>query len=104
MRYQTKDNDKKYFCMYCLQCFSSADVLNKHIYKENYIVGNGQRSIKTPKEDEQVFSTEKVDRQMPVPFVIYANFKAVIKSIRTIVVLISWFVITMMGTAKIPNI
>lgn len=41
MRYQTKDNDKKYFCMYCLQCFSSAeyclqcfssaDVLNKHI-------------------------------------------------------------------------
>lgn len=31
---QTKHKERKHFCMYCLQCFSSARVLNNH--KENY--------------------------------------------------------------------
>ena len=30
MFYQTKNKNKKYFCMYCLQCFSKENVLEKH--------------------------------------------------------------------------
>ena len=35
---QTKHEHKKYFCMYCLQCFSREDVLTKHI--NNWTVFN----------------------------------------------------------------
>lgn len=41
---QTKHKDKKHFCYYCLQHFSSEDILNKH--KTDCMVINGKQSIK----------------------------------------------------------
>jgi len=38
--------------MYCLQRFSSEDVLNKHT--ENCIVINGKQAIKMPEEGEKI--------------------------------------------------
>ena len=43
---QTKHKERKYFCMHCLQCFSSEDVLNKH--KTECIVINGEQAVKMP--------------------------------------------------------
>ena len=43
---QTKHKERKYFCRYCLQCFSSEKVLTNH--KENFIVINGKQAIKMP--------------------------------------------------------
>ena len=52
MRNQTKHNEKKHFCMYCLQCFSSERVLTNH--KENCIQINGTQSIKMPTKDNNI--------------------------------------------------
>ena len=39
---KTKNKNKKYFCKFCLQCFSSENVLIEH--KENCLVINGKKS------------------------------------------------------------
>ena len=44
---KTKNKNKKYFCKYCLQCFSSDKVLTEH--KENCLVTNGKQNIKLGK-------------------------------------------------------
>ena len=41
---KTKNNNKKHFCRYCLQCFSSEKVLIE--YKETSLEINGKQSIK----------------------------------------------------------
>ena len=45
---QTKHEHRKYFCMYCLQCFSREDVLTEH--KNNCISINGQQAINMPEK------------------------------------------------------
>ena len=47
---QTKHKSKKNFCMNCLQCFSSKEVLDAH--RKDCIVINGKQAIKMPNEDE----------------------------------------------------
>ena len=48
---QTKHKERKHFCMYCLQCFSSERVLNNH--KDNCIQINGTQAIKMPTKDKR---------------------------------------------------
>ena len=75
---QTKHEHKKYFCMNCLQCFSREDVLTEH--KNNCISINGKQAIKMPEKGEQVFFKNH-QKQLPVPFVIYADFEAITEKI-----------------------
>ena len=79
MRNQTKHNEKKHFCMYCLQCFSSERVLTDH--KENCIQINGTQSIKMPTKDNNILKFNGFNKQLPVPFVIYADFEAITEKI-----------------------
>ena len=44
---QSKHKEKKDFCMFCLQCFSSKRVLVKH--KSNCLTINGKQAINMPK-------------------------------------------------------
>ena len=76
---QTKHEHKKYFCMYCLQCFSREDVLNEH--KNNCILINGKQSINMPKKGDKVVF-KNCHKQLPVPFVIYADFEALTEKIQ----------------------
>ena len=46
---QTKHEHRKHFCMHCLQCFSSEEVLNNH--KDNCIQVNGTQAVKMPDKD-----------------------------------------------------
>ena len=77
---QTKHKERKHFCMYCLQCFSSERVLNNH--KENCIQVNGQQAIKMPDKDNNILKFNNFHKQQPVPFVIYADFGAITEKIQ----------------------
>ena len=72
---KTKKKERKYFCMYCLQCLSSDDVLDNH--KTNCIVVNGEQAIQMPPKGNNMYTLKFNDfhKQLPTPFVIYANSK-----------------------------
>ena len=76
---QTKHKERKHFCMYCLQCFSSERVLTDH--KENCIQVNGTQAIKMPDKDNNILKFNNFHKQLPVPFVIYADFEAITEKI-----------------------
>ena len=64
--------------MYCLQCFSTEKILENH--KNTYLSINGQQSLKMPDKDEKVFF-KNYHKQQPNPFVIYADFEAILQKI-----------------------
>ena len=74
MHNQTKNNGRKHFCMYCLQGFSSERVLINH--KIDCIEINGKQSIKMPAPGSTI-AFKNYRRQLPAPFVIYADFEAI---------------------------
>ena len=76
---QTKHESRKHFCMYCLQCFSSERVLNKHL--ENCIQLNGTQAVKMPTKDNSILKFNNYHKQQPVPFVIYADFEALLQKV-----------------------
>ena len=76
---QTKHEHRKHFCMYCLQCFSSEEVLKNH--KDNCIQLNGEQSIKMPDKSNNTLKFNNFHKQQPVPFVIYADFEAITEKI-----------------------
>ena len=76
---QTKHEHKKHFCMHCLQCFSSEEVLNNH--KNNCIQVNGTQAIEMPNKDNNTLKFNNFHKQQPVPFVIYADFEAITEKI-----------------------
>ena len=76
---QTKHKDRKYFCLHCLQCFSSEKVLINH--KENCIQVNGTQAIKMPTKDDNILKFNNYQKQLQVPFVIYADFEAITEKI-----------------------
>ena len=76
---QTKHRHRKHFCMYCLQCFNSEDVLD---HKTNCMVINGQQAIKIPEKDNNILKFTNFHKQMPVPFVIYADFQAITEKVQ----------------------
>ena len=75
---QTKHEHKKHFCMHCLQCFSREDVLTEHT--KNCISINGIQAINMPEKGDKVYFKNH-HKQLPVPFVIYADFEAITEKI-----------------------
>ena len=76
---QTKHENRKHFCMHCLQCFSSEEVLNNH--KNNCIQVNGTQAIKMPDKHNNILKFNNFHKQQLVPFVIYADFEAITEKI-----------------------
>ena len=64
---QTNHKERKHFCMYCLQCFSSERILTNH--KANCITINGKQSIIMPRKGSFI-KFENFHKQQAVPFVI----------------------------------
>ena len=77
---QTKHKERKHFCMYCLQCFSSERILINH--KENCLQVSGKKAIKMPDKDNNVLKFNNFHKQLPVPFVIYAYFEAITEKVQ----------------------
>ena len=66
--------------MYCLQGFSSDDVLNNH---ETYCkVINGKQAIKMPDKDNNILKFHNFHEQLAVPFLIYSDFEAVTENVQ----------------------
>ena len=76
---QTRHKSRKHFCMYCLQCFSSEEVLTSH--KNICLQINGKQSIQMPKAGSKI-AFQNYHKQLPVPFVIYADFEAITEQIQ----------------------
>ena len=79
---ETKHKNKKHFCMYCLQCFSSERILANHI--NNCLTINGNQAINMPKQGENIPRFNNFNKQLPVPFVIYADFEAITKRYKVV--------------------
>ena len=77
---QSKHKEKKHFCMFCLQCFSSERVLANH--GDNCLTINGNQAINMPKKGENILKFNNFRKQLPVPFVIYADFEAITKKVQ----------------------
>ena len=77
---QSKHKERKHFCMYCLQCFSSERILANHV--NNCLTINGAQAINIPKQGENVLKFNNFHKQLPVPFVIYADFEAITKKVQ----------------------
>ena len=69
-----KNKNKKYFCRYCLQCFTSKNVLTEH--KENCLVIKGKQNVKLGKGS---ISFKNYSKQLPAPFKIYADFECILR-------------------------
>ena len=77
---QLKHKERKHFCTYCLQCFSSERILANHV--NNCLTINGAQAINMPKQGENILKFNNFHKQLPVPFVIYADFEAITKKIQ----------------------
>ena len=74
---KTKHKERKYFFMRCFQHFSSPDILSRH--KSSCMVINGEQAIRMPEKENNTLKFQNFHKQMPVPFVIYADFEAIFK-------------------------
>ena len=68
---------RKHFCRYCLQAFSTEEILKSHI-KDCFKI-NGKQRIIIPKNDEY-FKFKNYERKIKLPFIIYADFESVLVS------------------------
>ena len=80
MYHQLKHKERKHFCMYCLQCFSSERILANHV--NNCLTINGSQAINMPKQGENILKFNNFHKQLPVPFAIYADFEAITKKVQ----------------------
>ena len=76
MFHKTKNKNKKRFCKSCLECFSSENVLIKHI--EDCLSINGQQSKNLEKG---TIEFKNYFKQLPVPFKSYADFECNLKNV-----------------------
>ena len=70
---KAKHRDRKHFCIYCLQCFSSENVLNNR--KTNCMVINGKQAINMPEKGSTI-KFNNFRKQQAVPFVTFSDFEA----------------------------
>ena len=80
---KTKNKNKKWFCKSCLQCFSSEKVLEEH--GKDCLVVNSCQNVKLEKG---FIEFKNFNRQIPVPFKIYADFECLLKSVDCGVVIV----------------
>ena len=75
---KTKHQHRKHFCMFCVQCFRTNEILAKH--KSNCMIINGEQTITMPEEGSTV-QFQNYHKQTPAPFVIYADFEAITEKV-----------------------
>ena len=73
---KTKNFHKKYFCMSCLQNFTTKEILNNH--RERCLLINETQAIKY---ETGIISFKNYEKQIPIPFKICANTEYLLKRI-----------------------
>ena len=77
---QSKNRNAKHYCMLCLTDFSRADLLESHKKYCNGVNGRPTR-IEMPEGGKHTLSFQNHSKQMRAPFVIYADFEALVRKI-----------------------
>ena len=77
---QTNKQHLQHFCMMCLTGFTRADLLANHQKYCNGVNGTPTR-IEMPEEGKNILSFQNHNKKMKVPFVIYADFEALVRKI-----------------------
>jgi len=77
---QSKNRNAKHYCMLCLTGFSRADLLESHKKYCNGVNGRPTR-IEMPEEGKNTLSFQNHHKQMKMPYVIYADFEALVRKI-----------------------
>ena len=67
--------EKKHFCRYCLQAFSTEEILKTHI-KDCFKI-NGKQIIIMSKKSEYV-TFKNYERKLKLMFIIYVYFKSIL--------------------------
>ena len=65
---KTKDSHKKYFCMACLQNFTTEEVLSNH--KKQCLLISGTQAVNN---ESGTIKFTNYEKQVPIPFKIYAD-------------------------------
>ena len=73
MNTQSKDGHKLFFCDYCLQHFTSENILKNHT--EVCLKINGTQKVKMPCKNKKKICFMNYHKQLMAPFVIYADFE-----------------------------
>lgn len=76
----TKFHTKRYYCRRCLHGFIRSDLLNEH---RPYCNKFDFQKVEFPKQGNDIISFKDFDKQIPVPFVIYADFEAFARKVDT---------------------
>ena len=72
-----KCKNEKYFCKYCLQCFSSKKVMEEH--NEVRLKINGEQIVKLR---SSLAKFKNYFKQLALPFKIYADFECNVQRVR----------------------
>ena len=75
---RAKHRDTKHYCMFCLTGFTREDLLENHKKILQWLKRKPTR-IDMPKEEENIVSFQNYYKQMKAPYVIYADFEALVK-------------------------
>ena len=67
--------EEKHFCRYCLQAFSTKEVLKRHT--KDCVKINGKQKIRIPKRCEYV-RFKNWRKKIKPPFIIYADFESIL--------------------------
>ena len=73
---KTKNQHKKHFCMSCLQNFTTKEILNNH--RERCLLINETQAVKY---ETGTIKFKNFDKQIPIPFEIYADTECLLKRI-----------------------
>ena len=73
MNTSSKDSHKLFFCYYCLQHFTSENILKNHT--EVCLKINRAQKVKMPQKDKKYILFTNYHKQLMAPFVIYADFE-----------------------------
>ena len=72
-------NKRSYFCPYCLQSMTRADLLEKHI---EYCAAHGEQKLILPEKGQNdVLKFNDFRKQMKCPFIIYCDFETLNRDI-----------------------
>ena len=80
---KTKNKNKKYFCKYCLQSFSSEKILVEH--KKSFLKINGKQNLKLKSGS---IKSKNHFKQLVVPLKIYADFGCNMKELVVVIEII----------------
>ena len=78
---KTSHDNKKHFCMFCLQSFCTLDILNEH--KNNCLEINKKQNIIMPKPGSKVYF-RNYHKMLKCPFVIYCDFESILEPISNV--------------------